>query len=232
VVARVHLGLGRKGHVMKTIKIRELRGSTLEQYARAGELVGLTRDRALIAVVVPMVQAWVEHIIEHNWSRVMQSAAAAEEDLNRETDLVSLDDVSRSEDHAVAASGEDPFEKIKQLTAAFDTNSKAGISDITSTNTIDIRELSAHRIEEAGQARELLVLTNDRVLIGIVVPISPRLVEFLISQNLSRVIYNIQVAEQRAADGAPFITLDEVLADNSSERTTRAFERRVNDRAD
>jgi hypothetical protein len=85
--------VGRKGHVMKTIKIRELRGSTLEEYARAGELVGLTRDRALIAVVVPMVQAWVEHMIDHNWSRVMQSVAAAEEDLNREADVVTLDDV-------------------------------------------------------------------------------------------------------------------------------------------
>jgi hypothetical protein len=235
---------------MKTIKIRELRGSTVEEYARAGELVGLTRDRALIAVVVPMVQAWVEHMIDHNWSRVMQSVAAAEEDLNREDNVVNLDDVlakaatepspssspqprgpiaqfddvSRSGDHAVAASAEHSPEMIKRLAAAFDMDSKAGAPDITSTSTIGIRDLSAHRIEQAGQARELLVLTNDRLVIGLVVPISPRLVEFLISQNLSRVIYNIQVAEQRVAEGEPFVTLDEVLADNPSDHPEAAHD--------
>ncbi len=254
--ARERLGRIGRSDAMKMIKIRELRGSTLEKYARAGELVGLTRDRALIAVVVPMVQAWVEHVIKHSCSQLRQSMAAAEAEMDSEADLVTLDDVlaeaaakpdppqsqrhagaeqvgdvSRSRHHAGAAADqhfaasaerataalgftrENTAKMIKSLAAEFGMDAgKGGDSHITLTSAIGIRDLSARRIEEAGQVRELLVLTNDRMLIGIVVPISPRLVEFLVSQNLSRVIYNIQVSEQRAAAGELFTTLDEVLA--------------------
>src|SRR4051812_8223070 len=96
------------GVVMKTIKIRELRGSTLEASARADELVGLTRDRALIAVVIPMGQAWVEHLVEQNWSRVMQSVATAEAELSSGAELSTLEDVLDTADSTVDESATTP----------------------------------------------------------------------------------------------------------------------------
>ena len=80
------------------------RGAKLEEAAGAGELVGLTRDRALIAVVVPMVQAWVEHIVDQNWSRILQSAASAEDLIAAEARLTTLDDIDDAPDADTDAS--------------------------------------------------------------------------------------------------------------------------------
>jgi antitoxin (DNA-binding transcriptional repressor) of toxin-antitoxin stability system len=233
---------------MKSIKIREMRGAKLEEAARAGELVGLTRDRALIAVVVPMVQAWVEHIVDQNWSRILQSAASAEDLIAAEARLTTLDDIDDAPDadtdhdetseraplasQPVAPPARTPMQSlaaeavrateelgpagapaavmIRRLSEAF------GLVEpddtIRSTSVVGIRQLSARRIEQAGHNRELLVLTNGRLLVGIVVAVTQRLVEFLVSQNLSRVLYNIGQAESTVAAGEPFTTLDSALA--------------------
>jgi hypothetical protein len=230
---------------MKSIKIREMRGSKLEDAARAGELVGLTRDRALIAVVVPMVQAWVEHIVDQNWSRILQSAASAEDAIAAEARLPTLDDVdaaahadtdgeerdrtpsappgalARTPMQSLAAEAVRATEElgpagapaavmVRRLSEAFGI--VAPDDTIRSTSVVGIRQLSARRIEQAGHSRELLVLTNGRLLVGIVVPVTQRLVEFLVSQNLSRVLYNIGQAESTVAAGEPFTTLDSALA--------------------
>jgi hypothetical protein len=213
---------------MKTVKIRDLRGPKLEGYARAGQLVGLTRDRALIAVMVPMAQAWIEHLIDYNWSRVVQSLAAAEGAIDSQSDMVTLDSavetanasrpgrkrallesVDRDDESSIDETGG----VIDQLAATISLMDPHDTS-VRTTTTLGIRQLSAHRIAQASENQELLVLTSDRRLLGLVVPISEKFIEFLVSQNLSRVMYNIQRAEKESRTGNAVTTLDAVLHAN------------------
>ncbi|WP_199930853.1 hypothetical protein [Streptomyces sp. CB02923] len=78
--------------------------------------------------------------------------------------------------------------------------------------TVRIGDLSGRLIEEAGEAGRTLVLTHDRAVIGIVVPVTRQLVEFLIEQNMSRVLYNIDLGEKDVEQGEPFTTLEEVMS--------------------
>ena len=202
---------------MKTIKIRDLRGSTLEQHARNGDLVGLTRDRALIAVVIPAGQAWVEHLVDRNWSQVTQNITEGETAVADTGPLQMLEDV-------VTGAGDDAYRSATQARRASDELAEefglptaamlrrlgaqlgAASSDgrqITRSSTIRVRDLSARRIDEAGVAKELLVLTNDGLQVGIVVPVSQKFVEFLVTQNLSRIMYDAQRTELQREGFAP-----------------------------
>jgi len=222
---------------MKTIKIRDLRGAKLEAAARSGELVGLTRDRALIAILIPMAQAWLEHVVDQNWSRIVQSVNASQEN-DPESALVTLDDAlaqavnvgteqSSTPASNVASAHIERFasslglvdtsatELVRRLSVAFGL-SKPGDADAVETTTIGVRDISAHRIERASEEHEILIITNDRVLLGMLVPVSQRLVEFLITQNLSRITYNVRDAEERISSAEELATLDDVLAESES----------------
>jgi hypothetical protein len=63
--------------------------------------------------------------------------------------------------------------------------------------TVRIGELSARQIEKAGESGQALAVTHERELIGIVVPVTQGLVQLLIEQNMSRVLYNIRMAEKQ-----------------------------------
>jgi len=254
---------------MRTISIRDVRGSDLEEYARAGELVGVTNHRVLIGVVVPVTQSWVEHMIDHNWSRVRQNVAEGEQGMAYESPMVTLDDVldSAAKDEAEAAkleaeeahhrravqqlrgdvasvlgpmkpaarqiaseatkataalteftaigplapAGEAFNDAVKRLAAALGL-AEPGAVEITSTRTVRVGDLSARVIEEAGHVGQMLALTHDRVLVGIVIPVTPRLVEFLVDQNWTRVMQSVQRGEAEIEKGQPFVMLDDVLS--------------------
>lgn len=224
---------------MKTVKIRELRAPTLVAEASAGELVGLMNDRAFIAVLIPMGQAWVKHLVDQNWSRVMQSVATAEAELASGAELDTLEDVldhaDRADDDsagvaesrpffespsgqvtssgassspAAAAPVEGPAAELQHLTDAL---SAPGERPITSSKTIKFRELASQRIDQAREDGELLVLTIDGALIGIVVPVSQQYVEHVVTENISRVMHNIRRAEEAELSGEGNDTLDDTL---------------------
>ena len=79
-----------------------------------------------------------------------------------------------------------------------------------SVRTVRVGDLSAKLIEEAGAAGQTLALTYDRVLVGTAVPVTRGLVEFLVEQNMSRVLYNIALGEKEVSEGGPLTTLDQV----------------------
>src|SRR5579863_8273387 len=64
-----------KARHMETLSIRDLRGARLRESARRGRPLAITTHRVLIGVFVPVASAWVEHLIESNWSQVQQSIA-------------------------------------------------------------------------------------------------------------------------------------------------------------
>ena len=86
---------------------------------------------------------------------------------------------------------------------------------MTDPQPVRVGDLSAHLIEEAGEARQTLALTHDRQLIGIVIPVTQRLVHFLIEQNLSSIQHNIAVGEKELSEPDAMTTLGEVTGQNA-----------------
>jgi hypothetical protein len=225
---------------METVSVRGLRGSDLAKRARSGELVGIENHRVLIGVVVPVTSRWLEHLIDYNWSNVMQSVAEGEQALAAGKPMVTLDGViAEADGHsqqpgvpeaapeglagiaavATAAVGGTVVnvpggkETVEQLRAAAGSSKPAtgqeeGSAE-SSVRTVRIGDLSGHLIEEAGAAGQTLAITHDRELIGIVVPVTPGLVQLLIEMNMSRVLNNIARGEMRISDEEPLVTLDQ-----------------------
>jgi hypothetical protein len=104
-------------------------------------------------------------------------------------------------------------ETVEQLRAAAGSSRPATGQEEGSVEsavrTVRIGDLSGHLIEEAGAAGQTLAITHDRELIGIVVPVTQGLVQFLVEMNMSRVLNNIGRGEMRIADEEPWVTLDQ-----------------------
>jgi hypothetical protein len=85
-----------------------------------------------------------------------------------------------------------------------------------SVRTVRIGDLSAEVIEQAGVAAQTLAITHDRELLGIVIPVTPGLVEFLIERNMSRVLYNISLGEKQLGTPDQLVPLDHVAGPPAS----------------
>jgi hypothetical protein len=66
-----------------------------------------------------------------------------------------------------------------------------------------IGDLSAAEIEKAGVNGQALAVTHDRTLIGILIPVTQGLVQFLIERNISSVLENIRHGEERLKGAGP-----------------------------
>jgi antitoxin (DNA-binding transcriptional repressor) of toxin-antitoxin stability system len=62
--------------------------------------------------------------------------------------------------------------------------------------TMAIRELTAPALRQAAEDNEVIGITNDRVLAGVLFPIGRHWVEQLVEQNLSRIVRNVRRGEQ------------------------------------
>jgi len=183
---------------METVSIRDLRGATLRERARRGEPLAITNHRVLIGVVIPVSPGWVEHLVSRNWQQVSQAIAEAEDELAGGAPLAAA-----VVDGAVLQTRESA-ETIARWRAAWNPAPAAGQqAEPSRVRAVRIGDLSARVIEEAGRAGETLAVTHDRELVGIVVPVTQDLVQYLVEQNLSRVLSNIDLAEKdlRTGDG-------------------------------
>ena len=226
---------------MESVKIRELRGKILREKARSGKPLAITNRGSLIGVMIPVTQAWVEHLIDYNWSHVRQSIAEGEQALAAGTPMLTVDDVAAQADARGYADGQghgtpeqlavplvaavvggtvmqppETRETLERLQALLSPPGPAGKSAEPSVHTVRIGDLSAERIERAGTDGQTLALTHDRELVGIVIPVTRGLVEFLIEQNMSRVLYNIGLGEKQLATSDKMTTLEQVLSQASS----------------
>lgn len=166
---------------METVSIRNLRGESLRAKAVTGKPLGITNRGALIGIVIPVGPAWLEHIIDYNLSHVEQSITEAEQAIV-DKPMITLHEV------------------IEQLRAELNPppHAVAGHPNTavkSSSLTVRIGDLTANLIAKAGVSGQTLALTHDRELIAIVIPVTRDLVEFLLEQNMSRVLYNLGLAE-------------------------------------
>jgi hypothetical protein len=228
---------------METVNIRNVRGKYLRENALRGKPLGITNAGALIGVVIPVAAAWVEHVIDYNWSHVRQSidegeqAIAAGTRLTTVQDLVTQADAGSNDEvqgHCLpeklamptvvaaltgrtVAQAPESKEMLARLQQAFNPSAaaagSAGESAGPSMHTVRIGDLSAEVIEKAGQDGQTLAVTHNRQLVGIVIPVTRGLVEFLIEQNMSRVLYNMALSQNQISTQNQMTTLDEVLDD-------------------
>jgi len=222
---------------MDTVKIRELRGTELQKRARSGRPLALTNRGSLIAVIIPVTRAWVEHLVDYNWSHVRQSIDEGERAMAAGEPMATIDDVmalpasgdgharQAPEQHApellvpvVAAviggtvmQPPETTETLERLHSMLNPRNPGEAPDGPSVLTMRIGELSAERIERAGTAGQTLALTHDRQLVAIVIPVTRGLVEFLIEQNMSRVLYNTALGEKEILSSKKMLTLDDAL---------------------
>jgi len=223
---------------METVSIRNLRGASLRESARSGKPLAITNHRALIGVIIPVAAAWIEHLIDYNWSHVRQSIGEGEQAIASQAPMAALDDVLTRADPAggdqsqgrsmpqrlaiplvAAVAGQTVTQApqsraiIERLQAALTLPATGQEASQTrpSVQTVRIGNLTAALIEQAGEAGQTLALTHDRELIGILIPVTPGLVQFLIEQNLSRVLYNIGLGEKQLSAADDLTMLDHVL---------------------
>ena len=217
---------------MDTVKIRELRGTDLQRRTRSGRPLALTNRGNLIAVLVPVTRAWVEHLIDYNWSHVRQSIDEGERAMAAGEPMATLDDVMAQPGPGdergrpapellvpvVAAviggavmQPPETTETLERLHAVLNPRDPAAPAEGPSVLTMRIGELSAERVERAGAAGQTVALTHDRELVAIVIPVTRGLVEFLIEQSMSRVLYNIALGEKEIRNSQTVLTLNDAL---------------------
>ena len=162
---------------METVKIRELRGTDLQERARSGKPLAITNRGTLIGVIIPVTQAWVEHLIDYNWSHVRQSIAEGERAMAAGTPMPTIDDVApggcpRLRRAAGACTPEqlavplvaaviggtvmqppETTETLERLQALLNPRAQPEEPAEPSVLTMRIGELSAERIERAGDGR-------------------------------------------------------------------------------
>ena len=229
---------------MESIKIRELRGTDLRERTRSGKPLAITKRGALIGVIIPVTQAWVEHLIDYNWSHVRQSIAEGEQAMAADASMLTIDDVVAQADARGYDEGQrhstperlavplvaavvggtlmqppETKETLERLRSLLNPPDSAEKPAEPSVHTVRVGELSAERIEQAGAAGDILALTHDRELIGIVIPVTRGLVEFLIEQNMSRVLYNIGLGEKQLRTSDEMTTLDKALEQAKTARS-------------
>lgn len=105
-------------------------------------------------------------------------------------------------------------EALQRLQAILNPPASAARQDWSarpSVLTVRIGDLTASLIEKAGGDGQALAITHERELIGIVIPVTRGLVELLIEQNMSRVLYNIGLSEKQIRTSDMMTTLDEAL---------------------
>jgi hypothetical protein len=219
---------------VESVKIRELRGADLRERSRSGKPLAVTKRGTLVGVIIPVTQSWVEHLIDYNWSRVRQSIDEGEQALASGGRMVTVDDVMAEADAQVpddeqAPGRPSPEQLAVPLVAALvggtvvqPPETRETIDRLQallnpsgggepSVCTVRVGDLSAERIEQAGADGHTLALTHDRELIGILIPVTQGLVEFLIEQSMSRVLDSIALGEKQLRSREPMTTLDQVL---------------------
>ncbi len=78
--------------------------------------------------------------------------------------------------------------------------------------SVRIGDLTAKLIEQVSQAGQIISLTHERELIGLVVPVTPGLVEYLIERSLSKVVYSVVLGEKELSRTGKLDTLDDVIS--------------------
>ena len=183
---------------MKTLAIRELDAPTICQAAQQEQVIGITNGRVLAGVLVPISPQWVHQLIEGHFSRIAHNIRRGEREVDA---VVQADDVRDGTPPAM-------FTSLEQ---AIGGSTHSGAVSLEHARHVSLRDISGKLLDEAAERDEPIVLTTDRVIAGVIFPVSQTLVIQLVEKNLSRILYNIHIGEKELAAGTPMTTLNDAI---------------------
>ena len=171
---------------MKTLAIRELTGPALRRAADADEVIGITNDRILAGVLVPISREWVEQLVEQNLPQLMRNGSPD------------------AQTRPLAA----PPAGFPTLDGALSGPSAGAPKRVRRVN---LRDISGSVLQAAAEQDEAIILMTDRIVAGLIYPITQDWVADLVEQNLPRILHNLSIGEKELAAGHPMTTLDDVV---------------------
>lgn len=144
---------------MKTVSIRQLSGAVLEAASSHEEILGITNAGALTGVLVPISQRAMHRMAHRDSPDLLASVQRARNEMASGKRFGTL---SEPPEGGPEGSARPAFTRIS------------------------IRELSGARIERASAAGETLLVTKDRTVLGLLVPVTQQWVERLVESNVAR----------------------------------------------
>lgn len=185
---------------MKTLAIRELTGPALRRAADADEVIGITNDRILAGVLIPISREWVEQLVEQNLSRVVQNIRRGEQEI--EAVVQTAEQGAERRPGAARSPG---------FTTLDDVLSQPSTGTPKRMRRVNLRDISGSVLQEAAEQNEAIVLTTDRIVAGLIYPITQDWVADLIEQNLPRILHNLSIGEKELAAEHRMTTLDDIV---------------------
>lgn len=215
---------------MRTVNIRDVRGPLIEELSASGQLAGITNSRVLAAVLVPVGQDWIDHLIEVNWSRLYYTVTEGGVERDTQTPMVTLAEsvagsqaqgngsASRETGEGLKAKIAEPLGTVRRLASSFLRPASPDTSgaEPPTMRTVRIGDLSGKLLAHAAEAREILAVTNANKLAAFLFPVTEELVMHLIENNLTRVLFNVNAGAAERELEAQFTTLDDALRPQSS----------------
>jgi len=202
---------------MKTIAIRELTAPALRSAAEDNEVIGITNDRVLAGILFPVGRDWVEQLIEQNLSRIVRNVQRGEHEVA--TAPTARDEAEPPTGSSIV--GGSRFIALEDLAPHPPTPSPAAGS---SSRRVALRDMSGKLLREAAERNEVIMLTTDNAVAGVIFPVSQRWVTELVEQSLSRVLYNVGIGEKELAAHSERVTLDDLVTGESTAAHPQTFD--------
>jgi hypothetical protein len=227
--------------MIETVNIRHLQGGLLRERARRGRPLAVTSHRVLFGIIIP-VTSWVESFVDYNWPHIWQSITEGERAVSADKPIAMLDDVITDMDAAVWQSDDAPDDESEGMTPPFlgtaageameeemeeggeSLNEKLthlfeGTPTVSTVRTIDVWDLYYDlidgRIGRRAVGTPAVALTDEQEVVSVFVPMTQDLVEDIVEKNISRVSYDIALAEKQLNATEEMTTLDEVSGDET-----------------
>lgn len=169
---------------MRRVGIRSLNGKLFQEAAAAGEMIGVTNDRHLAAVLLPITPGWVDQVVQDHFSRLFRSIESGERQLAEGKPLPTLDG------------------------AQF----PGGPATLPISRRVSIRELNGDMLEDAAEQGDILGVLNNGQLSAVLVPVTPAWVDRLIDYNVSRLMQSVEWGEKTIEAREPLRSFDRQTA--------------------
>jgi predicted NBD/HSP70 family sugar kinase len=143
---------------MRRVSIRDLSAESIRKGVSANEVLGVTSKGALVGVLVPLTAAILQQLALKDIDELM--AKATDVDLTGESRAELRDTLNEAE--------------------------QAGGAATEALPRVSIRDISGARLESASSAGTPLVVTSDRAVLAIFLPLQPAWVDRAVEDNVSR----------------------------------------------
>ena len=195
--------------------IRELTAPALRHAAEDNEVIGITNDRVLAGILFPIGRDWVEQLVEQNLSRIVRNVQRGEQEVT--AGLAAGDQAEEVTDSAVPVA---PRQFTTLEDVARHPSAPLGAA-VSNSRRVHLRDMSGKLLRAAAERNEAIVLTTDKVVAGIIFPVTQQWVTELVEQNLSRVLYNVGIGEKELTARASRVTLDDLVKDESPDEVSK-----------